>query len=75
MLGGEVMIESLDGPETLEVPAGSQQGDEILLKGHGLPELGGGRRGDLHAIVEIRVPRKLSRKQREAARRLAEELD
>jgi molecular chaperone DnaJ len=75
MLGGEVMIESLDGPETLEVPAGSQQGDEILLKGHGLPELGGGRRGDLHAIVEIRIPRKLSRKQREAARRLAEELD
>ena len=57
------------------MPAGSQQGDEILLKGHGLPSLGGGKRGDLHAIVEIRVPKKLSRKQREAARRLAEELE
>jgi molecular chaperone DnaJ len=75
MLGGEVEIESLEGPESVKIPAGSQQGDEVLIKGHGLPTLGGGRRGDLHAIVEIRVPKKLSRKQREAAERLAEELD
>ena len=75
MLGGEVEVETLEGPEGLKIPAGSQQGDEVLIKGHGLPELGGGRRGDLHAIVEIRIPKKLNRKQREAAARLAEEID
>lgn len=75
MLGGEVEVDSLEGPEGISIPAGSQQGDEILIKGHGLPSLGGGKRGDLHAIVEVRIPRKLNRKQREAAERLAEELE
>lgn len=75
MLGGEVEIASLEGPEKIEISAGSQQGDEVLVKGHGLPPVGGGKRGDLHAIVEVDIPKKLSRKQREAARRLAEELE
>lgn len=75
MLGGEVEIETLEGTEPVEIPAGSRQGDEVVRKGHGLPPLGGGRRGDLHAVVELEVPRKLTRKQRQAAERLAEELE
>lgn len=75
MLGGEVEIPSLEGVESIEIAGGSQQGDEVLVKGHGLPPVGGGRRGDLHAIVEVEIPGKLNRKQREAAKRLAEELE
>ena len=75
ILGGEVEIATLEGAEEIQIPAGSQQGEEVSIKGHGLPTLGGGKRGDLHAIVEIQIPRKLSRKQKDAARRLAEELE
>jgi molecular chaperone DnaJ len=75
MLGGEVTVPTLEGEQTIEVPKGAQHGDVSVLKGEGLPPLRGKRRGDLHMIFELEVPRKLSRDQREAAERLAEMLD
>ena len=57
--------------------AASQPGDAITLKGLGLPRLRGrGRsRGDEHVLVDVVVPRKLNRKQRDLARQLHESLD
>ena len=45
-----------------------------MLKGEGLPPLRGKRRGDLHMIFELEVPTKLSREQKDAAKRLADAL-
>ncbi len=74
MLGGEVSVPTLNGDQTVEVPRGAQHGDVSVLKGEGLPPLRGKRRGDLHMIFELDVPRRLSKDQRKAAERLAETL-
>jgi molecular chaperone DnaJ len=75
MLGGRVEAPTLDGEREVEIPAGSQPGDAITLKGLGLPSLRRASRGDQHVMVDVVVPRKLSRKQRELARDLHESLD
>jgi molecular chaperone DnaJ len=74
MLGDEVEVETLEGATTVKVPAGTQHGDTVRIRGEGLPELGGSRRGDHHVVFELVVPKKLSRKQREIAERLRDEL-
>jgi molecular chaperone DnaJ len=77
MVGGDVSVPTLEGEREVEVPAGSQPGDAITLKGLGLPKLRGrGRgRGAEHVVLDVVVPRKLSRKQRDLARQLHESLD
>ncbi len=77
MVGGPVSVPTLEGEREVEIPAGSQPGDAITLKGLGLPRLRGrGRsRGDEHVLVDVVVPRKLNRKQRDLARQLHESLD
>jgi molecular chaperone DnaJ len=70
MLGGAVEVETLDGPSTVEIPAGTQHGDSVRLDGLGLPALRGGRRGDQHVLFRVTVPRSLSDEQRELAERL-----
>jgi molecular chaperone DnaJ len=75
MLGGEVSVPTLNGDQSVKVPAGAQHGDVTVLRRHGLPPLRGGPRGDQHVVFELVVPSKLSREQREQARRLAELLE
>jgi curved DNA-binding protein len=65
VLGAEVRIETPDGPVTLKVPAGTQSGRRLRLRGRGLPR-GDGRRGDLHAVVQVVVPERPSAAEREA---------
>jgi molecular chaperone DnaJ len=74
LLGGELAVPTLNGDERVEVPAGSQHGDVIPLRGQGLPDLRGGQRGDQHVVFELSVPTELTDEQREAARRLGETL-
>jgi molecular chaperone DnaJ len=61
-LGAKFTIETLEGDEEITVPAGTQHGHEIMLKGRGVPHLnsGGRRRGDLRVIVRVVVPTKLT---------------
>ena len=75
LLGGELEVPTLNGNERVKVPAGSQHGDVVPLRGQGLPDLRGGDRGDQHVVFELAVPTKLSKEQREAARRLDETLN
>lgn len=63
-LGTDLTVPTLYGDERLKVPAGTQPDTVITLKGRGMPEIGGGRRGDLYVRVKVDVPRKLSREQR-----------
>ena len=74
MLGGTVTVPTLDGAREVEIPAGAQTGERIVLRGIGLPALHGGRRGDQHVLVDAFVPMKLNKEQRELARKLDESL-
>ncbi len=60
-LGVDVELETiLDGPQTIKVPAGTQYGRVISLKGKGAPRLQGRGRGDLLVSVVVETPSKLS---------------
>lgn len=74
LIGGEVFVPTLEGEVAVEVPAGTQHSEVIVLRGRGLPPLHGGRRGDLHIVFELVVPTDLDEDQRAAAERLAEAL-
>ncbi|HEX6117354.1 MAG TPA: molecular chaperone DnaJ [Solirubrobacterales bacterium] len=72
MLGVEVEVATLDGTETVEVPAGSQHGERVTLRGLGLPTLRQSARGDQHVLFNVVVPANLTDEQRELAARLGE---
>ncbi|MBX3048457.1 MAG: J domain-containing protein [Anaerolineales bacterium] len=72
VLGGEVRVPTLDGAVLLKVPAGSQPGQAIRLKGKGMPQMRGKERGDLFARLKVHLPKNLSAEQRELFERLAE---
>jgi molecular chaperone DnaJ len=74
-LGTTVTVPSLDGDVPVEIPAGTQPGETITLRSRGLPPLGRGRTGDLHVHVNVVIPRRLSREQRDLLERLADSLD
>jgi molecular chaperone DnaJ len=66
-LGTRIQVPTVEGEEEVEVKPGTQPGTEIRLRGRGVPHLRRtGVRGDLHVIVDIAVPAKLSKAQREA---------
>jgi len=73
-LGTTVRVPSLDGEIPVEIPAGTQPGEVITLRSRGLPPLQRGRTGDLHVHVNVVIPRKLSREQRDLLERLADSL-
>ena len=71
-LGDTFTVDTLDGPEELEVEAGTQPGDVLTLRGRGMPALRGrGRRGDLRVVVNVVIPRRLNREQKELLQQLA----
>ncbi len=73
-LGTRVVVPTADGEETVEVKPGTQPGSEIRLRGRGAPHLRRtGARGDLHVLVDVRVPSRLSRRQRELLEEFAAE--
>ena len=73
-LGTKVTIPTIEGDEEIEVKAGTQPGAEIRLRGRGVPHLRRpGSRGDLHVMVQVVVPAKLNRRQRELLEAYAEE--
>jgi molecular chaperone DnaJ len=73
-LGTRVTIPTIEGEEEIEVKAGTQPGAEIRLRGRGVPHLRRpGNRGDLHVMVQVVVPAKLSKRQRELLEAYAEE--
>lgn len=64
-LGAKVVVPTLGDPVTVKVPAGTKHGKTLRLRGKGTPRPGGGY-GDLLVTIEVEVPQKLSRKEKEA---------
>ena len=55
--GAEVRLPTFEGPVALRVPRGAQSGMRLRLRGKGLPDLKGGPRGDLYAVVQVVLPK------------------
>ena len=64
--GAKVDVPTLDGRATVTIPPGTDSGRRLRLRGKGIPDPGGGAPGDLYAVVQIRVPRDLDDKGRDA---------
>ena len=67
-LGATVAIPTLDGEEELELAAGTQPGEIVVLRGRGMPVLQGFGRGDERVLVNVLVPRRLTDEQRRLLR-------
>ncbi len=63
-LGAQIDIQTLDETVTLKVPSGTQSGQKLRLRAKGMPKPKG-LRGDLYAVMKIKVPKKLSKKERQ----------
>jgi molecular chaperone DnaJ len=73
-LGVHVLLETLDGTEEdVAIPAGTQSGRELRLRGKGIPHLEGRGRGDLRVVVVVTTPTRLSKPDEELLRRWADE--
>ncbi|MCC7500357.1 molecular chaperone DnaJ [Candidatus Nomurabacteria bacterium] len=72
LLGTSYKIVTLEGDETLEIPAGVTHGEMLKVKGKGVP-VARGKRGDLFVKVRIQLPQKLSRSARTLIEKLKEE--
>ncbi len=71
-LGAEIPVETLDSPQPLKIPMGTQTGTVFRLKGQGMPVLGGRGRGDLFVSVTVVTPTSLTREQRKLLEQLAQ---
>src|SRR5262249_30517566 len=69
-LGAEIDVPTLDGPDRLQVPRGTQSGDILRLRGRGMPDIGGRGRGDELVEVLVETPRHLTARQEELLRKL-----
>ena len=73
VLGGEARVPTLNGSLVLTIPPGSQPGQSIRLKGKGMPSLKSpNQHGDLFAQLNVKIPKKLSAKEKELFAQLAD---
>ena len=73
-LGADIKVPTLDGDDNLKIPAGTQPGKIFHMRGKGVPHLRRSGRGDQLVIVNVEVPTKLNKEQRELMEKLAETL-
>ena len=74
-LGAEVQVPTVEGDVKLKIPAGTQPGKIIRMRGRGVPHLRSSSRGDQLVIVNIAIPKRLDEEERELFERLAEKMD
>jgi molecular chaperone DnaJ len=75
MIGATLTAPALDGQVEVDIPPGTQPGEVFVVRGEGMPRLRrSGRRGDLRVVVNVVVPRRLTREQRKQAEKLADSL-
>lgn len=72
VLGTSATFEALDGPVTIEVPAGTQSAEVLTVPDRGVTRLRGAGRGDLRLGVQVLTPTRLDRESAELMRRIHE---
>jgi molecular chaperone DnaJ len=72
VLGADIPVQTLDGSETVRLPAGTQHGTVVKLRAHGVPRLDGRGRGDLLVHVTVDIPEHLKPDERALFEQLAE---
>jgi molecular chaperone DnaJ len=71
VLGAEVEIPTVKGKVMLNVPAGTEAGNILRMRGEGFPDPRTGRKGDMHVKIDIHVSKKVSAEERELLEKLA----
>jgi len=71
VLGTTVKLETIDGAADIAVEVGTQPGAIVTLRGHGMPRLRSGIRGDVHVHLDVVVPTRLDHKQRDLLKKFA----
>ena len=74
-LGDEVEVPTLSGQETLKIPPGTQSGAVFRIKGKGVPQLNGHRRGDMVVPITLQVPTSLDAHQRSLLEELGKTME
>ena len=75
-LGVEKEIPTLEGDAIpYKIPQGTQPGAEFRLRGKGIAHVNNGRKGDLRVFVDVQVPKKLNKRQRQLLEEFAQTLD
>ncbi|HDD55133.1 MAG TPA: molecular chaperone DnaJ [Chloroflexi bacterium] len=74
-LGAEVKVPTVDGDVKLKIPAGTQPGKIIRMRGKGVPHLHRDTRGDQLVIVNVTIPKSLNQEERELFEKLADQMD
>ncbi|HPN96751.1 MAG TPA: molecular chaperone DnaJ [Candidatus Moranbacteria bacterium] len=69
-LGGEAEIDTIDGKLIIKIPSGTQSGETFRIKDKGVPEISGRNRGNHLVKVVVRVPKRISREQKEIIEKL-----
>ena len=69
-LGGSVEAQTPEGPVSLKIPAGTEDGKLLRIKGRGAPRLKGSGKGDVLARIRIEVPKRVGKKERELLEQL-----
>jgi curved DNA-binding protein len=64
VLGADITVPTLDGSVKLRIPPGSENGQQLRVRGRGLPKGKSGERGDFHAVLTVHLPDKLNDEER-----------
>jgi molecular chaperone DnaJ len=73
LLGAKINVDTLSGENEIEIEPGSHEGTQVRVKGEGLPSIRNSQRGDLIYHLKVVYPKKLSKKEEELLREIAEE--
>lgn len=74
VLGAEIEVPTVDGKVAQRIPEGTQSGTKFRLRGKGIQYLNGRGRGDQYVIVDVEIPKKLTKNQREALKAFEDSL-
>ncbi|UCD87706.1 MAG: DnaJ domain-containing protein [Desulfobacterales bacterium] len=73
LLGTQIQVPTIDGKHlNLKIPPGTQHQAKFRMKGYGLPEMKTGQRGDLYARILVKIPKRLTKKQKNLIQDLSE---
>lgn len=70
VLGCKKDVPTIDGSVILDISSGTQNGDKLKLRGKGIPKTNSWNKGDMYVIIEIVIPNKIDRKQKELFKEL-----